>query len=431
MDRRYFLKSLGAASAFAALPASFKLHAAPGDYSGKLLVNVQCHGGWDVTSFCDPKMNVSGEREINRWARTGEIGTVGNLSYAPIGDNANFFQKYYRDMLVINGIDSQTNSHTAGLANNVSGRLAEGFPTLTALFASINAPNLPFSLINNGGYSHTGDLIRYTRLGKPHQLLNLLNPNKNKKTYLSRNMPLLLESDWDLITAARNRRLSAMTQAAGQTARQARNRANYQSALNNSGGLSDFAAALGDAGELQPPVQFGNLWSNFKGQTQLALLAMSSGVTCAADLLHGGFDTHQNHDAAGHELLSALTDGLDYLWTYAEQLGIADRLVVVVTSDFGRTPFYNNDDGKDHWPVTSTIVMERNTTWGNRVVGATDAGHHALAIDTQSMQADTQGSYLYSKDVVQGLRNYLNIGDHANADSFNLATTENFNFFGS
>ena len=428
MDRRYFLKSLGAASAFATLPASFKLHAAPGDYTGKLLLNVQCEGGWDVTSFCDPKMNVSGEREISRWARTGEIGTIGNLSYAPIGDNANFFQKYYRDMLVINGIDSQTNSHTAGLTNNISGRLAEGFPTLAALFASVNAPNLPISFVNNGGYSHTGNLIRYTRLENTYSLLNIIYPNT---TSWDPDRTWLADSDWDLITAARNSRLSAMTQAAGNTTRQARNRANYLSALDNSGGLSDFAAALGDAGELQPPVQFGNLWSNFKGQTQLALLAMSSGVTCAADLLHGGFDTHQNHDAETNWLFSELTSGLDYLWTYAEQLGIADRLVVVVNSDFGRTPHYNDDDGKDHWPVTSTIVMERNTPWGNRVVGATDEGHNSLAIDTQSMQADPQGSYLFPKDVAQGLRNYLNIGDHANADSFNLATTENFNFFGS
>lgn len=426
MDRRYFLKSLGAASVFASLPASFKLHAAPGDYTGKFLINVQCDGGWDVTSFCDPKMNVSGEREISRWARTGEIGTVGNLSYAPIGDNANFFQKYYRDMLVINGIDSQTNSHSAGLTNNVSGRLAEGFPTLTALFASINGPNLPITYVNNGGYSNTGNLVRYTRLENTSSLFNVIFPNtprwENDESWLP-------QSDWDLITNARNNRLTEMSQAASNTTRQARNRANYLSSLSNSNGLSDFAAALGNAGELQAPAQFGNLWSNFRAQAQLALIAMSSGVTCAADVLHPGFDTHQNHDVETNWLFSELTGGLDYLWTYAEQLGIADRLIVVVNSDFGRTPHYNSDDGKDHWPVTSAIVMERNVSWGNRVVGATDEGHNSLAIDTSTMQANTQGSYLLPKDVMQGLRDYLSISGHVNTDAFNLGTTENFQFF--
>lgn len=426
MDRRYFLKSLGAASVFASLPASFKLHAAPGDYTGKFLINVQCDGGWDVTSFCDPKMNVAGEREISRWARTGEIGTAGNLSYAPIGDNANFFQKYHRDMLVINGIDSQTNSHTAGLTNNVSGRLAEGFPTLTALFASINAPNLPITYVNNGGYSNTGNLVRYTRLENTNSLFNVIFPNN---TRWDDQRQWLSQSDWDLITQARSDRLTTMSQAADNTTRQARNRANYLSSLSNSNGLSDFAAALGNAGELQPPAQFGNLWSNFRAQAQLALIAMSSGVTCAADVLHPGFDTHQNHDPETNWLFSELTGGLDYLWTYAEQLGIADRLIVVVNSDFGRTPHYNSDDGKDHWPVTSAIVMERNVNWGNRVVGATDEGHNSLAINTDTMQADTQGSFLLPKDVMQGLRDYLNISGHPNADGFGLNTTERFGFF--
>lgn len=428
MDRRYFLKSLGAASAFASLPASFTLHAAPGDYAGKFLINVQCEGGWDVTSFCDPKMNVAGEREISHWARTGEIGTAGNLSYAPIGDNAGFFQKYHRDMLVINGIDSQTNSHTAGLTNNVSGRLAEGFPTLTALFASINAPNLPITYVNNGGYSNTGNLVRYTRLENSGSLFNVIFPNTPR---WAENESWLPPGDWDLITAARNQRLATLNQSAGTTARQARNRANFQASLSNSNGLSDFAAALGNAGELQRPAQFGNLWSNFRAQAQLALIAMSSGVTCAADVMHPGFDTHQNHDAETNWLFTELTGGLDYLWTYAEQLGIADRLVVVVNSDFGRTPHYNSDNGKDHWPVTSAIVMERNTNWGNRVVGATDEGHNSQAIDPTTMQANTQGSYLYPKDVIQSLRDYLLISGHANTDGFNLGTTQTFNIFNS
>ena len=427
MDRRYFLKSLGAASVFASLPASFKLHAATGDYTGKFLINVQCEGGWDVTSFCDPKMNVAGEADINHWANNGEIGTAGNLRYAPIGDNANFFQKYHRDMLVINGIDSQTNSHSAGLTNNVSGRLAEGFPTITALFASIHAANLPITYINNGGYSNTGNLVRYTRLEDTSSLSNVIFPNTPRGA--EENEKWLPQSDWDLITAARNRRLTALNNAADKTTRQARNRANFQAALGNANGLSDFAAALGNAGELQAPAQFGNLWSNFRAQAQLALTAMSSGVTCAADVLHPGFDTHQNHDAETNWLFTELTGGLDYLWTYAEQLGIADRLIVVVNSDFGRTPRYNSDNGKDHWPVTSAIVMERNTTWGNRVVGATDEGHNALAIHTNTMQASTQGAYLFPKDVMQGLRDYLAISGHANTDGFNLSTTERFNFF--
>ncbi|MBT6893562.1 MAG: ribulose phosphate epimerase, partial [Gammaproteobacteria bacterium] len=107
MKRRDFLKQsfiLGAAGLIAPVP---KVYSAPADgYSGRLLVTLQVDGGWDVTSFCDPKMNVAGEQDINNWANTAEIQTAGNLSYAPFADNAAFFDKYYQDMLIINGVDA-------------------------------------------------------------------------------------------------------------------------------------------------------------------------------------------------------------------------------------------------------------------------------------------------------------------------------------
>ena len=49
---------------------------------------------------------------------------------------------------------------------------------------------------------------------------------------------------------------------------------------------------------------------------------------------------------------------IDYLWDYAERHGVANRMVVVIGSDFGRTNFYNSAEGKDHWPIGSYIVME-------------------------------------------------------------------------
>ena len=81
MNRRSVLKGLLAVAA--AAPA-FRLplvHAA--DHGGKLFVFVQADGGWDPTSFCDPKANTPGEKVINHWAERDEIRRVGNLTYAP------------------------------------------------------------------------------------------------------------------------------------------------------------------------------------------------------------------------------------------------------------------------------------------------------------------------------------------------------------
>ena len=117
----------GAAGILAPVP---KIYGASADlYDGPLLVTLQVSGGWDVTSFCDPKTNVAGERDINNWANSADIQTAGNINYAPFAGNAAFFDAHYQDILIINGVDAQTNSHTTGVLHNWSGRNSEGYPS--------------------------------------------------------------------------------------------------------------------------------------------------------------------------------------------------------------------------------------------------------------------------------------------------------------
>lgn len=423
MKRRNFLKMIGAGSLAHGLPLSFGLHAAPADYTGKLLIVLQANGGWDVTSFCDPKVNVSGEEPINNWAYEGEVESVGNIQYAPFANNRSFFQKYYQDMLVINGIDVQTNSHDAGHVHTFSGRLSEGFPTLSSLFASVQGPDLSMSYLSSpGAFSATGDLIRFTQLANTDRLLNVIFPNSVE---WSDDLNWLRTDDWESIMQARNARLDALKSAAGATSLQTKNRSNYQRAINNSGSLSNFERALRQAGDLYNSEPDNRL----KRQIQLALIAMNSGVTCAADVVQIGFDSHDNHDEEQTLALDRLTSGIDYLWTYAEQLGLADRLVLVVASDMGRTPWYNAGQGKDHWPVTSLIVMERGQSWTNRTVGLTDEGHFTVPINGTTFEADQNGSIIYPKDVMQSLRDYLGISQHQNAVQFAFDTPANYPFF--
>ena len=135
MRRRELLK--GMLAAFGGAVAGFRLpFADAADYVGKLFVFVQADGGWDPTSFCDPKSNTPGEKVINHWAERDEIREAGNIAYAPFANNEAFFEKYYQRMLVINGVDAQTNSHTVGVVHNWSGRNSEGYPAMTALLAA-------------------------------------------------------------------------------------------------------------------------------------------------------------------------------------------------------------------------------------------------------------------------------------------------------
>jgi len=394
MDRRNFIKAAGLASVFSALPTSFNLKAGQAGFEGKFLITVQADGGWDVSSLCDPKMNVPGELKINNWADADETRTAGNIQYAPFGTNQNFFEKYHQDMLVINGIDSQTNSHTTGVVHNWSGRISNGFPSITALYATANAPDLPISYINNGGYAETAGITRYTRLDDAYSIKNIVEPNS---TTYDPNIHRVSVDDWQLITQSRNERMTEKLSQKDLTFRERLAVTNYKSALDNASILKDFSTELGQAGELQDWEQFTNFGSSLKRQGELALIAMKSGVAVAADLHVGG---------------------------------IADRIVMVVMSDFSRTPYYNDTEGKDHWPVGSAIIMERDASWGNRMVGLTDEAQNIIPINPATMQPDANsGKVIYPKHVMQSFREYMGVADHSLAQPFKFNNDESFNFF--
>ena len=398
------------------------------EYAGRLFVFVQAEGAWDPTSFCDPKQNVPGERPINNWSNTGEPGQAGNLRYAPFAANQAFFDKYYNRMLVINGVDAQTNSHTVGVLHSWSGRNSAGFPTMTSLLAADNGPELAMPYLNFGGFADTAGVVRYTRIDDPSTIVNIAYPNVNADNV---SQSYLNEADWQLLQATRDARLGELEQQPALSPRAARNRGFYRSALTSADDLTRFADMIPPPEELQQRETQGNLSSTLKRQAQVALLAFKAGVTVSADLYLRGFDTHQNHDADQAWLLGNLTDSVDYLWDYAEELELADRLVVVMTSDFGRTPFYNADAGKDHWPIGSVVVMEKNQPWTNRVIGETDEGHNAYNIDPATLtRDDVNGTHIYPKHVHKALRDHVGLAASPIAARFPFNNTEDFAFFG-
>jgi uncharacterized protein (DUF1501 family) len=175
--RRNFLQSLAGAGVAGMMCGVAGRAVAASSYNGKLLVNLQLVGAMDVTSFADPKVNIAGKPMINDWAQTAAAAKAGNIAYAPFAANAAFFNKYYQDMLVINGVDAQTNSHTVGVLHNWSGRNTEGFPSLTALFAAANQSGMPMPYLNFGGFSATQGVTSVTQIGKIAVLQNLVEPD--------------------------------------------------------------------------------------------------------------------------------------------------------------------------------------------------------------------------------------------------------------
>lgn len=428
MHRRQFIKTLACASGFASFPVLNHPLLAQSSFSGKLLMTLQLDGGVDVTAFCDPKENVPGEQEINWWARSDITRTSGNISYAPFAANQSFFDKYYQDMLIINGVDAQTNSHSVGIVNNWSGRNSEGYPSLTALYAASNAPDLPMSYLNFGGFGNTASLIRSTRVDDVTQIRNIIFPNENQ---YNQNDQYRYASDWERIQRYQQQNLLLLTQESNLLAGNRSNRNYYLQALERAEGIKEFGNLIPSANDIQPWRDLSaNLSSSLHQQIQISLLAFASAVSITADLYESGYDTHEDNDQDQDILLRNATDAIDYLWTSAEELGLADRIVLVIGSDFGRTPHYNSGQGKDHWPIGSNIIMERNAGFTNRVFGETDEGHNTIPVNLQSgVQDHSNGVIIKPEHVHLALRKYLGIHGNSYTNQFPFNNTEDLALF--
>ena len=303
-------------------------------------------------------------------------------------------------MLVINGVDAQTNAHSTGVVHNWSGRASEGYPSMTALLAAHHGPGLSLSYLNFGGFAVTANLTAFTRLNGAERIRNIVTP----EAVPGWDDYFIAPENWNTLKRFRAANVARLAEAPRLLPRAARNRRLYRAAISREAteGLKAYGALIPPEDELEPWEEGprGTPGSGLRRQAQLAVLAFKARVAVSADLILDGFDTHAKHDPIHEWLLGNLTNSIDFLWEYAETHGVADRLVVVMGSDFGRTNYYNVDAGKDHWPIGSFIVMEKNQPWTNRVIGETDALHFARKVHPRTLRRDdANGATIHPKHV--------------------------------
>jgi hypothetical protein len=158
-------------------------------------------------------------------------------------------------------------------------------------------------------------------------------------------------------------------------------------------------------------------------QAQVAIAAYRAGICVSANLATGGFDTHGQHDQNHFPSLARIWEGVNQLMDFAEEQGVADKIYVVIGSDFGRTPGYNSGNGKDHWNITSMMMMGPGIK-GGRVVGATTDRHAAINIDATTLEPkETGGVRLTPGHVHKALRKLGGIDTSDIVSEFALTET--------
>lgn len=90
-------------------------------------------------------------------------------------------------------------------------------------------------------------------------------------------------------------------------------------------------------------------------------------------LTYGGWDMHQGITNAMNRTMPPLDQALSQLITDLDQRGLLDTTLVMVSSEFGRTPKINKDAGRDHYPKVFSVMLAGGGIKGGTIYGSSSA----------------------------------------------------------
>jgi Protein of unknown function (DUF1501) len=417
--RRDFLKLCMMAGLGFACPGGINsvLRAAPKEeppYDGPYYVVFNASGGWDTTYIMDPK----GVGEINRLYKEGDILTKGQHKFAPTAkniqagmSNEDFFGEFGSEILTLNGLDYSVNNHSPGARYMATGKLdSMAYPTFAALVAACKGPTCPLSFLTFGNYSATGNLVPMSRVPYLPSLQKIANADA-----IEGNARSPYHDDFALARieeALREQNVKRPTEL--QLPRQLRAQSMLYAGQVNSKALQ----------RVTPHIPSSIPKERLSQQAEIALASFKAGVCVSANLAIGQFDSHANNDTDQMKLIPEFLAGIAYFMRRAEQLGIREKLVIIAQSEMGRTPTYNNGNGKDHWSIGSILFLGAGIK-GNRVVGATDEKQFHVPLNPQNLACDkVKGIRVRPEHIHTALRQFAGIVDHPLSKKFPLGVSD-------
>jgi hypothetical protein len=465
MERRDFLKLAGFSGLSLMLPwaASSQARADQATWGGPYFLHMHAGGGWDPTLLCDGKLTASGSTPAYENKLVTAVTPVngipvpsaaGNAKFllreqgGPLEDPVHFFQTAGRDVLVINGVDTQTNNHDTGVQGLGCGHNNVELPALAALLAGAvsRERQVPMAFLASGYYNRTGDVVGVSRF--PGDKVPLL-AEPFRGGARDDEAGLLTDTASRRILELRNNRIARLEKEATlprtkRTLAAMRDAMRSGDAINllktvSTGPAPDIASFADD---LAPDTRaYLTNAKNAQGAAitprfidlgrplETILRCFQAGISVSATWAQGGFDTHAQHDTNQTSALGSFAARLRYVMLRAAQLGLKDKLYVMVTSDFGRTPRYNTGNGKDHWNVTSVLLAGPGIR-GGRVIGQTDEGQKALRVNKNNVgeilpDLDTgPGLRIHPSQIHREMRRVLNVERAPFINQFPLPSTE-------
>lgn len=370
MNRRDFLQLLATLSATSALPAWPRIARAASSINpatARYFVLLRASGGWDVTLSIDPKVHANGSSQSDMFIEYApdKIVDLGGVKIAPA---AAPLAKYAGEFSVVNGVIMGTSDqgHSSGLEFVSSGN-GEG-----------KAPYLPV------------ELAAATQAGSLGVVFHGQTKTLDRKTMVSsiasvqsfKDMMDLADLEGYIASAAVNEEFTRA-----------------QKAL-----IEDRVRVLDLIERLKKTTQGGE-YTEFAAATLAAAFASGTSLHGQIDIYASGqLDTHSNHTGTHlttltkyHESIAKIFDVFKQTPVGTSGQSLFDRTIFMVVSEFARTPALNASKGKDHNPLTNSILLAGGGIKGGQVIGESHlvqaaksksgiSAHAALPVDFQTWQ---------------------------------------------
>ncbi|REK10882.1 MAG: DUF1501 domain-containing protein [Planctomycetota bacterium] len=112
---------------------------------------------------------------------------------------------------------------------------------------------------------------------------------------------------------------------------------------------------------------------NDAGQRMLMARRLVAAGVRFVSLTYGGWDMHNNITQGMKNSMPPFDQAFSALITDLDRTGLLDETLVMVSSEFGRTPKINGNADRDHWPKVFSVVLAGGGIKPGVVYGASNA----------------------------------------------------------
>lgn len=352
------------------------------------LVWINMSGGWDILEVTDPKQSsTSGIDMSYDWGSAHELAGGDGTR---IGRWCSNIASLGNDVLVVRGLAMGTTSHEAGSVYMDTGILSNAgrvnAASIPSIVASESAATIPLIQLSGGsdpmidrGLLNSVSAVRASNLDLYRRLYPTEDNQIERRKQILDYLKASVATYQDAVGA--NDRLSDLAAA------EAKIRLQFEGNVG-----AKLALTEADAASFSRCSTSGRATSTTDAFALATKLIVNDMVT-SVNLGVGGFDTHASQTMRMQPIMETTDRLVKAMVDALKDAGKLDSTLIVLYSDFGRTPKVNGSNGRDHWPVGGALMIGGGIS-GGRAVGSTNSNLLAESISTSTGASDTLGTQI-------------------------------------